>query len=60
VRATPVTMNVRSWRFIGLALALALVVVALTMTDAWSGKGSTDQCARPVSERVGGWTCPSR
>jgi hypothetical protein len=43
-----------------LAVAAALLVIGVAGTVAYQhrpGRNSGDQCAKPVSQRHGGWTC---
>lgn len=49
-------MKGRAWGAFALAAVIALALV-FTM-NARSAETSRQQCAKPVSERVGGWACP--
>ncbi|MFL6081457.1 MAG: hypothetical protein ACJ714_16115 [Ornithinibacter sp.] len=43
---------------VALALAAVTTVGLVGMLRAQPGTVSQDQCALPLSERVGGWICP--
>jgi hypothetical protein len=45
---------------LGLAVLLLFVVSFAVLRSAGTGGsgGSADQCAKPVSQRTGGWVCP--
>jgi hypothetical protein len=51
--------NPRVMVALGLGLAVLLLFVAsfAVLRSAGAG-GSADQCAKPVSQRTGGWVCP--
>ncbi len=42
---------------VALAIATVSVVGTVGLLRADAGTSSQDQCAKPVSERVGGWFC---
>jgi hypothetical protein len=49
---------------VGIAVAIltiaVLVIAGLVAALSPASSGSDqDQCAKPISERVGGWTCPA-
>jgi hypothetical protein len=49
-------------RLIAALAAVAVLVGVLLLAVASQARSDSvgDQCSKPISERVGGWTCPGR